>query len=259
MSASRGRREMEVGPTRRSSTHGSRGAMRATGRDAPSGTVVVLGGLAGEITARDTRSRCGGVGRHRGSTGRMTKWYRCNSCRRRHRFRVSSCSLWCCSSEGVGDDPVATAAGLGPGRASLGAAKRVRLKVLGRITWLMLTSRGAVGGGCRDPPGGVAAGSIQRGRRPRWLPRLVVGPARSAPSSSRSCRPSLAVAFEHRLAHRAPREACVALAAMQMPFETRDRRQVHRGPRVPVQRRREARQPPRGLVGRCDRGGAADA
>ena len=57
-----------------------------------------------------------------------------------------------------------------------------------------------------------------------------------------------AVAFKHRLAYRAQREARVALAAMQVPFETRDRRQVHRSPRVPVQRRREARQPPRGLV-----------
>ena len=37
-----------------------------------------------------------------------------------------------------------------------------------------------------------------------------------------------AVAFEHRLAYHAQREARVALAAMQVPFEIRDRRQVHR-------------------------------
>ena len=67
------------------------------------------------------------------------------------------------------------------------------------------------------------------------------------------------VGFEYGLAHHAQREARVALTAMQVPFETRDRRQVHRDPRVPVQRRRKARQPARGLVGRLDRGVVADA
>ena len=37
------------------------------------------------------------------------------------------------------------------------------------------------------------------------------------------------VAFEHRLAHRAQGKACVPLQPVQMPFEGRDRRQVHRG------------------------------
>ena len=72
------------------------------------------------------------------------------------------------------------------------------------------------------------------------------------PPRRRSCLPSVAVAFEHRLAHRAQREACVPLQPVQMPFEARDRRQ-HRGPRGPVQSRGEARQPARRPVGprRC--------
>ena len=75
----------------------------------------------------------------------------------------------------------------------------------------------------------------------------------------RSCRPSFAVAFEHRLPHRAQGEACVPLQLVQMPFEARDRRQVHRGPCVPVQSRREARQPASRPGRRLDRSGAADA
>ena len=93
---------------------------------------------------------------------------------------------------------------------------------------------------CRGPARGVAT-------------RLAVGPParahrRDEPGASprrRSCRPSFAVAFEHRLAHRAQGKACVPLQPVQMPFEARDRRQVHRGPRVPVQSRREDRQPAR--------------
>ena len=48
------------------------------------------------------------------------------------------------------------------------------------------------------------------------------------------CCPSFAVAFEHHFAHRAQGKACVSLQPVQMPFEARDRRQVHRGPRVPA-------------------------
>ena len=59
------------------------------------------------------------------------------------------------------------------------------------------------------------------------------GRRRSALRPRGSCRPSSAIAFEHHLTHRAQGEACVPLQPMQMPFEARDRRQVHRGPRVP--------------------------
>ena len=95
----------------------------------------------------------------------------------------------------------------------------------------------------RDPPRGLVL-------RPEAQRRdeLFTSPLR------RSCRPSFAVAFEYRLAHRAQGKACVSPQPVRMPFETRDRRQVHRGPRVPVQRRREARQPPRRPLRRLDRG-----
>ena len=53
-------------------------------------------------------------------------------------------------------------------------------------------------------------------------------------------------------------EACVPLQPVQMPFEARDRRQVHRGPCVP-ESRREARQPASRPRRRLDRSGAADA
>ncbi len=85
---------------------------------------------------------------------------------------------------------------------------------------------------------GRAEGPVLDGRLPGS--RSV---RRSVPSSSISRRSSLVVPFEHRLAHRAQREARVALAAMQVPFETSNRRKIHRGPSVPVQRRRVARQP----------------
>ena len=91
-----------------------------------------------------------------------------------------------------------------------------------------------------------AAGVLRAASRP--ASRLVQRPEPTGPdepdaSRRRSCRLSFAVAFEHRLAHRAQGEACVPLQPVQMPFEARDRRQVHRGPRVPVQSRREARRP----------------
>ena len=90
------------------------------------------------------------------------------------------------------------------------------------------------------------AGVLRAASRP--ASRLVQRPEPTGPdepdaSRRRSCRLSFAVAFEHRLAHRAQGEACVPLQPVQMPFEARDRRQVHRGPRVPVQSRREARRP----------------
>ena len=47
------------------------------------------------------------------------------------------------------------------------------------------------------------------------------------------------------------------LQPVQMPFEARDRRQVHRGPRVPVQSRREDRQPARAGRRRALRDGDA--
>ena len=75
------------------------------------------------------------------------------------------------------------------------------------------------------------------GGAPRWQ---RTGRRGSALRPRGSCRPSSAIAFEHRLTHRAQGEACVPLQPVQMPFEARDRGQVHRGPRVPVQRRREA-------------------
>ena len=98
-----------------------------------------------------------------------------------------------------------------------------------------------------------AVGSPPRSGRRRGAPGSTSWPPLSTPSpapgfgrgvrhwrSGVIMRSVLAVAFEHRLAYRAQREARVALAAMQVPFETRDRRQIHRGPGVPVQRRREA-------------------
>ena len=123
------------------------------------------------------------------------------------------------------------------------AAERIR--PLGRITRHLSTSGRMSAAGRRDSGrrrGGSAAERCSRDREPSIATRP---PAvrRFGPSSSRSCRLSFAVAFEHRLAHRAQREARVALAAMQVPFKTCDRRQVHRSPRVPVQRRGEARQP----------------
>ena len=77
--------------------------------------------------------------------------------------------------------------------------------------------------------------------------RLAVGPParahrRDEPDASprrRSCRPSFAVAFEHRLAHRAQGKACVPLQPVQMPFEARDQRRARRG------RDRAAPRPPR--------------
>ena len=85
------------------------------------------------------------------------------------------------------------------------------------------------------------------------------GKGSDATDQRRSCRPSFPVAFEHRLTHRAQGEACVPLQPVQMSFEARDRRQVHRAPRVPVQRRREARQPAGRPLRRLNRGVAADA
>ena len=106
--------------------------------------------------------------------------------------------------------------------------------------------------------------SRRRGPTRGVATRIAVGPpARAhrrddASPRRRSCRPSFAVAFEHRLADRAQGKACVPLQPVQMPFEARDRRQVHRGPRVPVQSRRGDRQPARRPLRRLDRGGAAD-
>ena len=102
--------------------------------------------------------------------------------------------------------------------------------------------------GCRAR---TARRSRRRGSTRGVATRFAVGPParvhrRDEPDASarrRSCRPSFAVAFKHRLAHRAQGKACVPLQPVQMPFEARDRRQVHRGPRVPVQSRREDRQP----------------
>ena len=119
------------------------------------------------------------------------------------------------------------------------------------------------GCGCRAR---TALRSRRRGSTRGVASRLAVGPPapahrRDEPDASprrRSCRPSFAVAFEHRLAHRAQGKACVPLQPVQMPFEARDRRQVHRGPRVPVQSRREDRQPARRSLRRLDRGVAAD-
>ena len=45
---------------------------------------------------------------------------------------------------------------------------------------------------------------------------------------------------------------------VQMPLQSRDRRQVDRRPRVPVERRREIRQPARGPIRRLDGRGPAD-
>ena len=89
--------------------------------------------------------------------------------------------------------------------------------------------------------------------------RLAVGPParahrRDEPDASprrRSCRPSFAVAFEHRLAHRAQGKACVPLQPVQMPFEARDQRRARRG------RDRAAPRPPRAR--RMSGGGAAPA
>ena len=79
------------------------------------------------------------------------------------------------------------------------------------------------------------------GRRSAIMPSVLRGcvraPAR-APRAERGVRPPQPV---------------------QMPFEARDRRQVHRGTRVPVQSRREDRQPARRPLRRLDRGGGADA
>ena len=102
----------------------------------------------------------------------------------------------------------------------------------------------------------VAQALRDRGHDPPTVAHFVESDASPRP---RSRRRAFAVAFEHRFAHRPQGEAAVALQPVQMSFEARDRRQVHRGPCVPVQSRREARQPPRGLVGRLDRGVAADA
>ena len=95
--------------------------------------------------------------------------------------------------------------------------------------------------------------------RPADATSLTVAVSRLVGGQRSSCRPSFAVAFEHRLPHRAQGEACVPLQPVQMPFEARDRRQVHRGPCVPVQSRREARQPASRPRRRFDRSGAADA
>ena len=90
---------------------------------------------------------------------------------------------------------------------------------------------------------GCRARTARRSRRRRFYARAsrpasrLVHPNPSPPTRRarcvprrRSCRPSFAVAFEHRLAHRAQGKACVPLQPVQMPFEGRDRRQVHRGP-----------------------------
>ena len=105
------------------------------------------------------------------------------------------------------------------------------IRPLGRITAACVNFGAAVGRrDSRAAPRAVWGGAAGRGRRldrsGRWTG------ARSVSRSAR--RAAAAVAFEHRLASRAQREARVAPAAMQVPFKTRDRRQVHRGPRVPV-------------------------
>ena len=89
--------------------------------------------------------------------------------------------------------------------------------------------------------------------------RVLAGYRRTAAARGRgdhAVRPSRL----HRLAYRTQREARVALAAMQVLFSR---------PAIGVRftwaraarckRRREARQPPRGPVGRLDRGVAAEA
>ena len=104
--------------------------------------------------------------------------------------------------------------------------------------------KSAVGvGGRANAASGAAGCAARRGRRGGVLdggggsPDCVAPPGRPAGSfrRRRDHAPSFAVAFEHRLPHPAQREAR-APAAMQVPFEARDRRQVHRGPRVPVRR-----------------------
>ena len=105
---------------------------------------------------------------------------------------------------------------------------------MGWITRRMSTS------GRMSAAGRCDSRARHRARRPRHLggrkcrlPRLAVGlPVRPVvveimPVVLRGCvRAPLRTP-------RAQREACVALAAMQVPFETRDRRQVHRGPERP--------------------------
>ena len=88
--------------------------------------------------------------------------------------------------------------------------------------------------GASVPAAGGAAVVLERlsDRGAGVRPPARAHPTRRANASPRrrSCRPSFAVAFEHRLAHRAQGKACVPLQPVQMPFEARDRRQVHRGP-----------------------------
>ena len=87
----------------------------------------------------------------------------------------------------------------------------------GRRPTLVVLDRASAATICAGPPRrrNRRAATAWPGRTP-GLPRRGDG--------QRSCRPSFAVAFEHRLAHRAQGEACVPLQPVQMPFEARDLR-----------------------------------